>query len=72
MQELSKISTKAYPNVLSVMPNPFKQMKRSVLRQEELGPLLVKVRFGHIDPAAWNVVGQFRRELSPNEAQSDA
>ena len=34
--------------------------------------LLVKQRFGNIDPVAWKVVGQFRRELSPNEAHSYA
>ena len=72
MQELSKISIKADPNVPSVMNIPLMQKIRNVLRQEDLDMLTVKVRFGNIDLAAWKVVVQFRRELSTNEAHSYA
>ena len=69
MSELSKISIKAYPNVPVVMNIPLMQKISAVLRQEYLD---VKFRLGNIDPAAWKVVGKFRRELSANEEHSYA
>ena len=41
-----------------------------LLRQDVLDALIVKFRFGRIDPTICKVAGQFRRELSPNEAYS--
>ena len=51
---------------------PLLQKIRQVLGQEILDNLIVKLRFCNIDPTALNVVGQDRRELSPNEAHSYA
>ena len=51
---------------------PLLQKMGIVLGQEFLDKVIVKLRFGNIDPTAWKVIGQFRRELSANEAQSYA
>ena len=40
------------------------------LKQEVVDALVVKLRFGNVDPGAWKVVRQFLGELSPNEAHS--
>ena len=44
----------------------------NVLEEDFLYVLVVKVQFGNMDPTAWKRVGQYRRELSPNEAHSYA
>ena len=56
VNELRKISTKLYPNVPTVMNIPLMQKIRDVLGQEFLDALVVKFRFGNIDPEAWKVV----------------
>ena len=43
---------------------------RNVFAEDGLDSLMVKLRFGNIDPTVWKVDGQFRCELSPNEAHS--
>ena len=72
MTQLAQISMKAYPNVPAVMNISLMQKIRNVIAQDVLHALVVKLRFGYIDPPAWKLVGEFRRELSPKEAHSYA
>ena len=72
MFELSKLSSNVNPNMQSVMNIKVMLKIRDVLGQELLNTLVGNLRFRSIDPAEWKVVGEFRRELSPNEAHSYA
>ena len=72
MAALSEIATKVYPDIPSVMNVPLILKIRAIVPQEELNKLSVRYRFGEVIPAVWRVVGQFRRELTPNDAHSYA
>ena len=72
MAALSEISTLVYPDAPSVINVPMMQKIREIMQEEELNKLRVRYRFGQIDKAVLRVVGQFRRELTPNEVHSYA
>ena len=72
MAALSEIATKAYPDIPSAMNVPLLQKIRAIVPEEELNKMSVRYRFGEVNQAVWRVVGQFRRELTPNEAHSYA
>ena len=46
------------------------QKTRTLFAQEVLDALRVKIQLGNIDPVAWKLVGQFRREFWPNEGHA--
>ena len=71
-KDLSRIAVIPYQNVPALMNIPLMQKICALLRQDLLDALIVQYRFGSVDLAAWKVVGQFRREPSPNEAHSYA
>ena len=72
MAVLSEIATKVYPDIPSVKNVPLLLKIQAIAPQEELNKLSVRYRFGEVNPAVWRVVGEFRRELTPNEAHSFA
>ena len=72
MAALSEIATKVYPDIPSMMNVPLLQKIRAIVSLEEMNKFTVRDRFGEVNPAVWIVDGQFRRELTPNEAHSYA
>ena len=70
--ELENATKNEDPNVPAEMDLPLLQKIRKVVGHEYLANFIENLRFGHIDPKTWKVVAQVRRELSLNEAPSQA
>ena len=55
MNALGKMSLKAYPCVPAARNKPLMQKLRKLVEQEFMDPLIVKFRFGSMDPAPGKV-----------------